>query len=53
LDHERRFRWLNAAGTGPYVIYNEGQVADGFFNWVRPQSRSFIVKYTRQIGTSG
>ena len=30
----------------------EGQVADGFFDWVHPQSRSFIVKYTHQFGTS-
>ena len=48
-----RFGWLNTAGTGLFVVYNEGQVADGFFNWVRPQSRSFLVKYTRQFGTGG
>jgi hypothetical protein len=48
-----RFGWLNTAGTGLFVVFNEGQVADGFFNWVRPQSRSFIVKYTRQFGTGG
>jgi hypothetical protein len=48
-----RFGWLNTAGTGLYLVFNEGQVADGFFDWVRPQSRSFIVKYTRQFGTGG
>ena len=48
-----RFGWLNTAGTGLFVVYNEGQVAEGFFDWVRPQSRSFIVKYTRQFGTGG
>ena len=48
-----RFGWLNTAGTGLFVVYNEGQVAEGFFNWVRPQSRSFIIKYTRQFGTGG
>jgi hypothetical protein len=48
-----RFGWLNTAGTGLFVVFNEGQVADGFFDWVRPQSRSFIVKYTRQFGTGG
>ena len=48
-----RFGWLNTAGTGLFVVFNEGQVADGFFNWVRPQSRSVIVKYTRQFGTGG
>ena len=48
-----RFGWLNTAGTGLFVVFNEGQVADGFFDWVHPQSRSFIVKYTRQFGTGG
>ena len=48
-----RFGWLNTAGTGLFVVFNEGQVADGFFDWVRPQSRSFIVKYTKQFGTGG
>jgi hypothetical protein len=48
-----RFGWLNTAGTGLFVVFNEGQVADGFFDWVRPQTRSFIVKYTRQFGTGG
>lgn len=48
-----RFGWLNTAGTGLFVVFNEGQVADGFFDWVRPQSRSVIVKYTRQFGTGG
>ena len=45
-----RFGWLNTAGTGLFVVYNEGQVADGFFDWRRPSSRSFVVKYTRQLG---
>jgi hypothetical protein len=45
-----RFGWLNTAGTGLFVVFNEGQVADGFFDWVRPQTRSVIVKYTRQLG---
>jgi hypothetical protein len=48
-----RFGWLNTAGTGLFVVFNEGQVADGFFDWVRPQSRSVVVKYTRQFGTGG
>ena len=48
-----RFGWLNTAGTGLFVVFNEGQVADGFFDWVRPQTRSFVVKYTRQFGTGG
>jgi hypothetical protein len=45
-----RFGWLNTAGTGLFVVFNEGEEANGFFDWVRPQARSFVVKYTRQIG---
>ncbi len=48
-----RFGWLSTAGTGLFVVFNEGQEADGFFKWNRPQSRSLIVKYTRQFGRSG
>ena len=45
-----RFAWLSTAGTGLFVVFNEGQEANGFFDWVRPQSRSVVVKYTRQLG---
>ena len=45
-----RFGWLGTAGTGLYVVFNDGEVANGYFNWAQPQTRSFIVKYTRQIG---
>ncbi len=48
-----RFGWLNTAGTGLFLVFNEGQEADGFFRWVRPRSRSVVLKYTRQIGTGG
>ncbi len=48
-----RFGWLSTAGTGLFVVFNEGQEADGFFQWNRPQARSLIVKYTRQFGRSG
>lgn len=48
-----RFGWLSTAGTGLFVVYNEGQQAGGFFDWVQPQSRSLVVKYTRQLGTGG
>jgi Domain of unknown function (DUF5916) len=48
-----RFGWLSTAGTGLFIVYNEGQEADGFFQWNRPQARSLIVKYTRQFGRSG
>lgn len=47
-----RLGWLNTAGTGLFVVFNDGESADGFFSWQRPKSRSLVVKYTRQIGTS-
>jgi hypothetical protein len=46
-----RFGWLGTAGTGLFIVFNEGQEADGFFQWVRPQSRSLVLKYARQLGT--
>jgi hypothetical protein len=48
-----RFGWLNTAGTGLFIVFNDGREADGFFRWVRPQARSLVVKYTRQFGTGG
>jgi hypothetical protein len=48
-----RFGWLNTAGTGLFIVFNEGREANAFFDWVQPQTRSFIVKYTHQFGTRG
>ncbi|WP_396208072.1 DUF5916 domain-containing protein [Gemmatimonas sp.] len=48
-----RFGWLNTAGTGLFVVLNDGRDATGFFNWVQPQQRSLFVKFTRQFGTGG
>jgi Domain of unknown function (DUF5916) len=48
-----RFGWLGTAGTGLFVVFNDGEEADGYFRWTRPQTRSFIVKFTRQLGTQG
>jgi len=48
-----RFGWLSTAGTGLFVVFNEGREADGFFQWNQPQARSLIVKYSRQFGRSG
>ena len=42
-----RFNWLNTAGTGLFVVYND---TEGLGNLlIGPQNRSFIVKYTRQF----
>jgi hypothetical protein len=46
-----RFGWLNTAGTGLFIVLNDGEEADGFTRWTRPQTRSLAVKYTRQFGT--
>jgi hypothetical protein len=48
-----RFGWLGTAGNGLFIVFNEGRQADGLFDWNQPQSRSLIVKYTRQFGRSG
>ena len=48
-----RFGWLNTAGTGLFVVFNDGREASGFFDWQRPQQKSMFVKFTRQFGTGG
>jgi hypothetical protein len=48
-----RFGWLNTAGTGLFVVLNDGREANGFFDWVRPQQRTVFLKFTRQFGTGG
>jgi hypothetical protein len=48
-----RFGWLNTAGTGLFVVLNDGREAGGFFDWVRPLNRTVFVKFTRQFGTGG
>ncbi|HEX7938463.1 MAG TPA: DUF5916 domain-containing protein, partial [Gemmatimonadaceae bacterium] len=48
-----RFAWLGTAGTGLFVVWNDGETADGYFSWQQPQTRSLVVKYARQFGTGG
>ena len=45
-----RLGWLGTAGTGLFVVFNDGEEADGFFNWRGPRSRSLVIKYARQLG---
>lgn len=40
-----RFSWLNAAGTGLYLVYNDTETLNG----LGPVNRSFIIKYSRLI----
>jgi hypothetical protein len=46
-----RLSWLNTAGTGLFVVFNDAEEASGFFTWRRPHTRAFTVKFTRQFGT--
>ena len=48
-----RFGWLGTAGTGLFVVFNDGEQADGFFRWRQPATRSVIVKFSQQLGTGG
>jgi hypothetical protein len=48
-----RFAWLNTAGTGLFIVFNDAEEATGVLDWTRPQTRSFVVKFTRQLGTGG
>lgn len=45
-----RFGWLNTAGTGLFIVYNEVQGIDSL---IGPQGRSLIFKFTRQFGVLG
>ena len=44
-----RFGWLDTAGTGLYMVYNEAQESHGLTSLTGPVTRSFIVKYSRQL----
>ena len=44
-----RFGWLDTAGTGLYVVYNEVQESHGLTSLTGPMTRNFIVKYSRQL----
>ncbi|MGH9323905.1 MAG: DUF5916 domain-containing protein [Vicinamibacteria bacterium] len=42
-----RFSWLNTAGTGLFIVYNDTEGLGDLL--IGPQNRSFIVKYTHQF----
>ena len=46
-----RFNLIHRPLSDLFVVYNEGQQAGGFFDWIRPQSRSLVVKFTKQLGS--
>jgi hypothetical protein len=45
-----RLGWLNTAGTGLFIVYNDVQ---GFDTLMGPQGRSLFVKFTRQFNVFG
>jgi len=45
-----RFGWLNTAGTGLFIVYNEVQ---GFDTLSGPQGRSFFIKFSKQLNLTG
>ena len=40
-----RFHWLETAGTGLFIVYNDTEALNG----IGPVNRAFIVKYVRQF----
>jgi len=50
LSANLRFGWLNTAGTGLFVVYNDIQGIDQLDG---PLGRSLIVKFTRQLNVVG
>ena len=48
-----RFGWLNTAGTGLFIVLNDAEEGPGVFDWTRPLTRSFVVKFSKQFGTGG
>jgi len=45
-----RFGWLNTAGTGLFIVYNEVQ---GIEALTGPLGRSVYLKFTRQLNVLG
>ena len=50
LSANARFGWLNTAGTGLFIVYNEIQGIDELDG---PLGRSLTLKYTRQFNVLG
>lgn len=44
-----RFGWLDTAGTGLYIVFNEAQESHGITSLTGPLSRAVTVKYSRQL----
>ncbi len=44
-----RLAWLNTAGTGLFVVYNESRAASRWDDLEGPTGRALILKFTRQF----
>ncbi len=44
-----RYGWLNTAGTGLFIVFNESHAADRWHDVSGPLGRAVIVKFTRQF----
>jgi hypothetical protein len=44
-----RYGWLNTAGTGLFIVFNESRAADRWYDVSGPLGRAVIVKFTRQF----
>jgi hypothetical protein len=40
-----RFSWIDSAGTGLFLVYNDTEAMEG----LGPVNRAFIVKFSRQV----
>jgi hypothetical protein len=54
-----RLGWLDTAGTGLFIVYNERQLTEGLFRphqgtiFQDPLERTLLVKFTRQFDMAG
>ena len=44
-----RYGWLNTAGTGLFIVFNQSHAADRWYDVSGPLGRAVIVKFTRQF----
>jgi len=49
LSANVRLGWLGPAGTGLFVVFNEGRETGGGETTARPLNRAVVVKFTRQF----
>jgi hypothetical protein len=48
-----RFAWLNTAGTGLFIVFNDGEDAESFTRWRLPVTRSLTVNCAHRVPLAG